>query len=247
MKKGKISMTITIGIVCFLLVMIIFMQFKVVRQSEEKNINTIQEAELSQELANWKIKYEEPKEKYDETSETLKTYKEESTSDNQTKETLEKELENLEMALGKTNVEGEGVIITLNEKTEKELADEEEITPINAQDLIYIVNYLKDAGAEAISINGERIVNNTYIVDIVGESIIKINSKYLRTNSYEIKAIGNSSYLESSIFGKGGYVEQLNTTGINAKIERSNRVRISKYEGDFETKYMQEKELETKK
>ena len=230
MKKGKISMTITIGIVCFLLVMIIFMQFKVVRQSEETNINTMQEAELRQELANWKIKYEEAKEKYDETSETLKTYKEESTSDNQTKETLEKELENLEMALGKTNVEGEG-----------------EITPINAQDLIYIVNYLKDAGAEAISINGERIVNNTYIVDIVGESIIKINSKYLRTNSYEIKAIGNSSYLESSIFGKGGYVEQLNTTGINAKIERSNRVRISKYEGDFETKYMQEKELETKK
>ena len=247
MKKGKISMTITIGIVCFLLVMIIFMQFKVVRQSEETNINTMQEAELRQELANWKIKYEEAKEKYDETSETLKTYKEESTSDNQTKETLEKELENLEMALGKTNVEGEGGIITLNEKTEKELADEEEITPINAQDLIYIVNYLKDAGAEAISINGERIVNNTYIVDIVGESIIKINSKYLRTNSYEIKAIGNSSYLESSIFGKGGYVEQLNTTGINAKIERSNRVRISKYEGDFETKYMQEKELETKK
>ena len=247
MKKGKISMTITIGIVCFLLVMIIFMQFKVVRQSEETNINTMQEAELRQELANWKIKYEKKKKKYDETSETLKTYKEESTSDNQTKETLEKELENLEMALGKTNVEGEGVIITLNEKTEKELADEEEITPINAQDLIYIVNYLKDAGAEAISINGERIVNNTYIVDIVGESIIKINSKYLRTNSYEIKAIGNSSYLESSIFGKGGYVEQLNTTGINAKIERSNRVRISKYEGDFETKYMQEKELETKK
>lgn len=247
MKKGKISMIITIGIVCFLLVMIIFMQFKVVRQSEETNINTMQEAELRQELANWKIKYEETKEKYDETAETLRTYKEESTSDNATKETLEKELENLEMALGKTNVEGEGVVITLSEKNENELVEEEEIAPINAQDLIYIVNYLKDAGAEAISINGERIVNTTYIVDIAGESIIKINSKYLRTNSYEIKAIGNSSYLESSIFGKGGYVEQLNTTGINAKIERNNRVRISKYEGEYETKYMQEKETETKK
>lgn len=247
MKKGKMSMIITIGIVCFLLVMIIFMQFKVVRQSEETNINTMQEAELRQELANWKIKYEETKEKYDETANTLRTYKEESTSDNATKETLEKELENLEMALGKTNVEGEGVIITLNEKTEKELAEEEEIAPINAQDLIYIVNYLKDAGAEAISINGERIVNTTYIVDIAGESIIKINSKYLRTNSYEIKAIGNSSYLESSIFGKGGYVEQLNTTGINAKIERNNKLRISKYEGEFDTKYMQETENEIKK
>lgn len=240
MKKGKTSMTITIGVVCFLLVMIIFMQFKVVQETEETNIDTMQEAELRQELANWKTKYEETKEKYDEISNTLETYKEESTSDNQTKETLEKELENLELALGKTDVEGEGSIITLSEKTESELGEDEEIISIRAEDLIYIVNYLKDAGAEAISINDERIVNTTDIAD-VGDSI-KINSKYLRTNTFVIKAIGNSSYLESSIFGKGGYVEQLNTTGIKAEIERTNKVQISKYNGDFEIKYMQETE-----
>ena len=59
MKKGKISMIITIGLVCFLLVMIIFMQFKVVQESQESNIDSMQEAELRQELANWKTKYEE--------------------------------------------------------------------------------------------------------------------------------------------------------------------------------------------
>lgn len=245
MKKGKTSMTITIGVVCFLLVMIIFMQFKVVQESEEINIDTMQEAELRQELANWKMKYEEAKEKYDETANTLKTYKEESTSDNQTRETLQKELESLELALGKTDVEGEGVIITLSEKSENELGEDEDVYPISAQDLIYIVNYLKDAGAEAISINDERIVNTTYIVDIGDYVDIKINSKYLRTNTFVIKAIGNSSYLESSIFGKGGYVEQLNTTGIKAEIQRKNKVEISKYDGDFEIKYMQEKETET--
>ncbi len=243
MKKGKISMTITIGIVCFLLVMIIFMQFKVVRETEETNIDTMQEAELRQELANWKTKYEEAKEKYDETISTLNSYKEESTSDSQTKATLEAELENLEMALGKTDVEGEGVIITFSEKTEEELEEEEQIEPIRAEDLIYIVNYLKDAGAEAISINEERIVNTTDIAD-VGESI-KINSKYLRTSTYTIKAIGNSAYLESSLFGKGGYVELLNTSGIKSEIERQNRVQISKFDGDFEINYMQEVEAET--
>lgn len=231
-------MTVTIGIICFLLVMIIFMQFKVVRETEEANIDTMQEAELRQELANWKTKYNETKEKYDETVSTLSSYKEESTSDGKTKETLEAELENLEMALGKKDVEGEGVIITFSEKSQEELEEEEQVISIRAEDLIYIVNYLKDAGAEAISINEERIVNTTDIAD-VGDSI-KINSKYLRTNTYTIKAIGNSSYLESSIFGKGGYVEQLNTTGIKAEIERSNKVQISKYSGDFEIKYMQE-------
>lgn len=245
MKKGKKSMIITIGLVCFLLVMIIFMQFKVVQESQESNIDSMQEAELRQELANWKTKYEETKAKYDETSATLQSYREESTSDEKTKETLENELESLNMALGKTDVEGEGVIITFRKKTESELSEDERIEEISAIDLVYIVNSLKDAGAEAISINGERIVNTTDMADVGGS--IKINSRYLRTDTYEIKAIGNSSYLESSLFGKGGFVEQLDISGIKADIERSKRVAISKYTGDYETKYMQEKESKNDK
>ena len=240
MKKGKIVMTITIGIVCFLLTMIIFMQFKVVRETEETNIDTMQEAELRQELANWKSKYDETKERYDEISATLESYKEETSSDSQTKETLEAELENLELQLGKTDVEGEGVIITLSEKSEDELEEDEQIISIKAEDLVYIVNYLKDSGAEAISINDERIVNTTDIAD-VGDAI-KINSKYLRTDTYTIKAIGNSSYLESSIFGKGGYAEQLSTTGIKTEIQKLDKVEISKYNGEFEIKYIEEAE-----
>ena len=44
-----------------------------------------------------------------------------------------------------------------------------------------------------------------------------------------------------ALFGKNGYVEQLDASGIKAEIERENKVKISKYDGDFETKYMQEK------
>ena len=81
MKKGKNSMIITIGVVCFLLAMIIFMQFKVVQESQETNIDSMQEADLRQELTNWKTKYEETKAKYEETSNTLAAYREESSSD----------------------------------------------------------------------------------------------------------------------------------------------------------------------
>ena len=238
MKKDKIVMTVTIGIVCFLLAMIIFMQFKVAQETEASNIDSMQEAELRQELTNWKNKYEDTKEKYDEISNTLSSYKEETSTDSKTRETLELELEKLEMSLGKTNVEGPGIIITLSEKSKSELSEYEEIEPIKADDLIYIINYLKDAEAEAISINDERVVNTTDIVDI-GNSI-KVNSKYLRTSTYTIKAIGNSSYLESSIFGKGGYAEQLGTTGIKAEGQKYNKIQISKYNGEFNIKYMEE-------
>ncbi len=240
MKKGKYVMIVTISIVCFLLMMVIFMQFKVTQKSKEINIDTMQEAELRQQLANWKNKYEETKKKREEVSNTLETYKEESSSDSKTQEALEKELSTLEQALGKTDVEGEGIIINLREKKENELGEDESITPIFANDLIYIVNSLKDAGAEAISINNERIIGITDIVDI-GEYVnIKINSNYIRTNEFEIKAIGNSSYLESSIFGKGGYAEQLEISGIKATVQKSNKIRINKYTGEIDFKYVEE-------
>ena len=39
-KKGKIIVTITIGIACFVLTMIIFMQFKIVRETDLTSIDT---------------------------------------------------------------------------------------------------------------------------------------------------------------------------------------------------------------
>ena len=58
MRKGKNTMIITIGISCFLLVLIIFMQFKVVYQTDITSIDTMREEDLKNELANWKVKYE---------------------------------------------------------------------------------------------------------------------------------------------------------------------------------------------
>ena len=184
-KKGQYIMRITIGIMCFLLTATIFIQFRVTKKTKESNIDTMKEAELRKELANWKTKYDETKEKTIELNNTLETYKKEGSSDTKTKETLEKELKNLEEVLGRTDVEGEGIIISLRPKKPEELSGEESSSPILAIDLLLIVNYLKDAGAEAISINDERIVNSTDIVEIGGSenddrlnSTIKINSKW---------------------------------------------------------------------
>lgn len=238
-KKGKISISITIAIAFFLLTMTIFMQFKIVYQTEQTDINTMKEADLRTELANWKTKYDETKEKYNETLKTLETYKNDGATDEQTKEKLEEELAQLELALGKTDVKGEGIIINLREKTDEEFEDWEKLRSIDALDLCRIVNYLIDAGAEAISINGERVVNTTDIVDIL-DGLIKVNSKYIREKTYVIKAIGNSSYLENSLLGRHGYANEFMITGINVTIEKSNKVEISKYSGNFETKYIEE-------
>ena len=246
MKKGKNVMIVTIAIICFLLMMVVFMQFKVTKQSKESNIDTMQEAELRQQLANWKTKYEETREKTLELTNTLETYKKESTSDVNTKQVLEAEYKTLEQALGKTDVEGEGIIITIREKTIDELSENEAINKLYPGQLTHIINTLKDAGAEAISINDERIIATSDIV-MVGDVedlttlTIKINSKYIRTNEYVIKAIGDSSYLESSVLGKGGDIRELmELGGFDSNVKRTNKVRINKYNGEIKTKYMEE-------
>ena len=166
MKKGKITITITIGLACFVLVLIIFMQFKVVYQTDITSINTMREEDLKVELANWKSKYDEAEQKYRELSETLKKYNQESTTDSQTKKNLQEELETLELELGLTDVEGKGIEITLKNPENIEEAETDTEQRIKASELMIIVNFLKDAGAEAISVNNQRIVNKTDFAQI---------------------------------------------------------------------------------
>ena len=58
-NKGKMIMIITIGIMCVILTTVMFMQFKVVEETDITSIETMREAELRTEIASWKTKYEE--------------------------------------------------------------------------------------------------------------------------------------------------------------------------------------------
>lgn len=232
MKKGKITMTITIGLACFVLIAVMFMQFKIIELTDVTNIETMREEELRTQLANWKTQYEEVNQKYEETQETIKEYQEKKQSNDETAELLQQELDQINMILGKTDVQGQGVIITINK------VESEDVPAISAIDLQLIVNSLKNAGAEAISINNERIINTTDIVDIA-DLYIKINAQRILA-PYEIKAIGDQTYLESGLLGNGGIVDELRSVGEDIKIEKSNKVVITKYTGEIKSKYMEE-------
>lgn len=230
-KKGKITVVITIGLVCFLLVAVMLMQFKIVNETDITSIENMRESELRTELANWKAKYEETDEKYQETAQKIDEYKQTKESNEETEQLVNAELEQANMILGKTDVEGEGIEITLRD------TDSEEISKINADDLIVIVNSLKLSGAEAISINDERIINMTDIVNI-NNSFIKINGQRILA-PYVIKAIGNQTYLESGLVGNGGYVDELKKLGHNVSITKQNKVQIGKYNDEIKTKYIE--------
>ncbi len=230
-KKGKVTMAIAIAISCFVLMFVMLMQFKIVNQTDITAIENMRETELRTELANWKAKYEETNQKYNETAEKINEYKQTKQSNEETEKLVDDELKQVNMNLGKTDVQGDGIRIILKETENTTRAD----------DLLMIVNSLKLAGAEAISINNERIINMSDIVDINlnnYEWFIKVNGQRILA-PYEIKAIGNQTYLESALLGNGGYVDELKKQERDISIEKANNIKITKYNDEIKTKYIE--------
>ena len=228
-KKGKITMVIIMSIVCFVLVMVMFMQFKIVNETDITSIENMRETELRTELANWKTKYEETNQKYEETRSKIEEYKQTKQSNEETGKVVDKELEQVNMSLGKADLEGQGVEIIIRE------TDNEEVSKITADDLIVIVNALRLSGAEAISINDQRIVSNT-VIECIG-TVIKINGQRVGA-PFTIRAIGMPELLKNT-YRNGGYLKVLEGDRIQVDFKTSDNITIPKYTGTYKFEYAQ--------
>ena len=56
-----------------------------------------------------------------------------------------------------------------------------------------------------------------------------------------MKAIGNQTYLVSTLCLKNsGYVDKYNNSGKSVKLEKQRNIKITKYTGNMDIKYMKE-------
>lgn len=141
----------------------------------------------------------------------------------------QKEIENLNKILGLTNISGEGIEIQLEDNISTN--DKNNIfNLIHDNDLIDIINILRNAGAESIAVNDERITYNSKI-ECIG-TIVKINNKKIGS-PFKITAIGNTKNLKSALLLPGGIVDSFKIYNINVKIEEKNITQL-KYEGLYE-------------
>ena len=107
---------------------------------------------------------------------------------------------------------------------------------IHYENLLYIVNDLRNAGAEGISINGQRIVVSSEI-RCVG-NVIMVNTTRLAP-PFEISAIGNPTALEEAINSSSTY-QQLALSGFPTSYKATNvhskDIVLPAYTGSFSTK-----------
>lgn len=221
-------MTVIIGLICLILTTLIFVQFKTIKQTDIITLDNMRQDELRTEITTFKQKAEEVTKQIKETELKISEYEETIYTDKQASELLQKELEQQNNLLGKNAVKGSGVIITLSDTRAQR---------ITAEDLRQLLNELKAAGAEAISINGQRIVYDSYIVDI-GGTHIRINGREMIVSPYEVKVIGNPTYLESGLSKKQyGYIDIKLEEGKDITLVRKDNIVINAYTGNLDMEY----------
>lgn len=149
---------------------------------------------------------------------------------------LESDLKLNKIKAGYTKLEGPGIEIIMFDNL---LLDNNVISYnddiIHDVDILNIINDLKIAGAEAISINDERITSASEIK--CGGPIIRVNDRSLGA-PFSIKAIGDPKVLMAAVNAPGTYGETLKTIyGIGLEPYIVDKLVIPSYKGIFAFNY----------
>lgn len=187
------------------------------------------DSNLKKSLLRWKTDYENSNKRLIETDNELEILRK-NVANLQTDMQLQEKMEKYEIVLGMTDVTGEGVIVTVSDNNSVDVSNS--FYSINASNylvhdgnLVAIVNELKAAGAEAISINNNRITSSTAIT--CAGNVIQINGQKVGS-PFVIKAIGSKELLYGELNKNGGTIYKLKKYGVITDLKKSDNVEIFK-------------------
>lgn len=155
----------------------------------------------------------------------LREYETVTTEGRSAAETLTREVDSYRLVLGLTPIQGPGVILRLREGSSPGSVLAPQVQP---QDLSGLVNELWSAGAEAIAINGVRILATTGIKQDEREIVA---GTFRMQGPYLIRAIGNPKAMTAVLNLRGGFVEGLRSVGLTVEIAAVEMQTLSPYGG----------------
>ncbi len=130
-----------------------------------------------------------------------------------------------------TALAGPGVIVELDDSRRPLRPGENPNEVIlHNYDVAAVVNDLRAAGAEAIALNGERLVATTGIQSFF--HTFRLNSKLI-TPPLRITAIGDPNLLASYVSRRGGWLDFLRAFNFPVRVTRVERLTIPAYKGTF--------------
>ena len=230
---------IAIGLVCIVLATALTIQIRTMQGENSAVSQAFANSELKDSLLEWKEKSDNAEVDLEKSVEKLEELRKTSTANGNSSEEKQNELKTYNQILGLTDVTGEGITLTVTDSMQTTNAIDMNNLIVHDSDLRSLVNELSNAGAEAISINDERIVSTTAIT--CAGNVILINGNKVGS-PFIIKAIGNQESLYGAITRAGGYTYGLKARSIQVETKKSNNIQISKYTGALSFKYAKDDE-----
>ena len=232
--QNKKVVAIVLGVMCFALTAGTCVQIRTVNNTNSTVSNNYEENNLRAEVLRYKERYDNKVKDLENAELELEKERESATKNDTALKEKEEKITEGNKILGLTEVTGPGVIVTLGDsKKDASSSLDPSMLLVHDTDVLSVINELKNAGAEAISINDQRIIPTTGI--ICGGNIIDINDEKVGA-PFEIKAIGLPEQL-AALDRPGGYLELLRSYSVEAKLEKSNSITIPKYTGTMTYEY----------
>ena len=187
---------------CLLLGVALVMQFRTQRQAHQSvPVSASDQATYISQLYENNTRL---RQQVDQLSRELADYEEDTTGGKSNLDTLVRDLQNLRVANGEVEVVGPGVTVLV----------EGSLTVFELQDL---VNELRNASAEAVAINGVRVVARSAI--LAGEEGRITVDRQPLARPYRLEAIGNPDTLLPALERKGGLIALLEASNSELKIK----------------------------
>ena len=227
MKRMK--PVITLGFLAMILTIGISVQLKTVKSADLSGNIQLTDSNLKKSVLQWKSTYNDGLKKLSDTETQLEELRNIVANLDEDQQSQNK-MQEYQAILGLTDVTGEGVVITVADNNDEK--NEDSFSSINMANylvhdgnLVAIINELKAGGAEAISINGKRIVESTSI-NCAG-NVIQINGEKVGS-PFEIKAIGDKDLLYGELTKNGGTLYKLKKYGVITSIKKMDTIEIQK-------------------
>jgi uncharacterized protein YlxW (UPF0749 family) len=148
---------------------------------------------------------------------------------------LQEELLKARVLAGLTEVKGPGVTLEMHDsKKEIPPGQDPNLFIIHDDDVLAVINELLASGAEALAINGQRVVATTEIR--CAGAVIMINGVRLAP-PLVIQAIGDPETLHNALRMRGGVVDNLSFWGIEIKIKMEQEITLPAYTGTLNFRF----------
>lgn len=233
-KNAKIIITI----LCVLFGFFISNDFGFSRVDSQ--IGGVASAQQIEELLNQINELEKQKEQYlieiREKEALIKYHEESILSLEQTDVEVSAQMMKARVLAGLTDVIGPGIRITMDDRPRSKIEWDEEFDLssfiVHDTDLLSVVNELRSAGAEAIEINGVRILSSSRIS--CGGPTINVGREARFAPPFIINAIGNPDDLLAQFQTSDSIYNVLTSFGLEFRIEKQTELLISRYFGSMD-------------